>query len=107
MALQVYRVSLEMIVGVRPLLDVIARRDAGLADQMKRAASSVALNIAEGGESLGGNQRARFRTAMGSAAEVGAALDVAEAWGYLGAQQARPVRELLGRVRAMLSRLAR
>jgi len=107
MALQVYEVSLEMIVGVKPLLEMVAKHDGPLADQMKRAASSVVLNIAEGGESLGGNQRARFRNALGSAAEVGAALDVAQAWGYVGIEQARPVREALGRIRSMLSRLVR
>ena len=107
MALQVYEISLEMIVGVKPLVDVIGRQDGSLADQMKRAASSVVLNIAEGAESLGGNQRARFRTALGSAAEVGAALDVALAWGYVSGPQAQGVRTALGRIRPMLSRLGR
>jgi four helix bundle protein len=92
---------------VKPLIEVIGKHDGSLADQMKRAASSVVLNVAEPGESLGGNQRVRFRTALGSAAEVGAALDVAQAWGYVGREQGRAVREALGRIRPMLSRLVR
>ena len=107
MALEVYRVSLKMIEGVRPLIGVVARRDRALADQMRRAATSVPLNIAEGTESLGGNKRVRFRTAAGSAAEVDAALEVSVAWGYVTAAQAREVRGHLDRIRRMLSRLGR
>ena len=105
MALQVYLVSLELIAGVRPLVDRITRCDRNLADQLKRAASSVALNIAEGTEVVGGNQRVRYRAALGSATEIGAALDVAEAWGYVTVEQAEPARNALDRTRAMLHRL--
>jgi four helix bundle protein len=105
MALPVYRVSLELIVGVRPLVDRIARSDRNLADQLKRAASSVALNVAEGTEVVGGNQRVRYRAALGSASEIGAALDVAQAWGYVSVEQVQPARNALDRTRAMLHRL--
>ena len=46
MALQVVGVSLEMIAAVRPLVQRIRRHDRSLADQLVRAASSVALNAA-------------------------------------------------------------
>ncbi len=49
-----------------------------LADQLRRAASSVALNFAEGNGYPEGRQRANcFRIARGSAKEVAAILDVA------------------------------
>jgi four helix bundle protein len=47
MALQVAEFSFEMIAAVRPLAMRIKRQDRSLADQLVRAASSVALNIAE------------------------------------------------------------
>jgi hypothetical protein len=54
-----------------------------------------------------GNQRARFFNAAGSASESLAALKVAVAWGYLGAEEAGSAALLLGRVLAMLKKLAR
>ena len=107
MALQVYDVSIEMVRNLAPVVEMVGRRDRALADQMRRAASSVPLNVAEGTESLGGNGRARFRTAMGSAAEVGAALDVATAWGYVPRDRAVEVKARLERVRRMLWPLSR
>jgi|SRR5688572_17674449 four helix bundle protein len=107
MALQVAALSFEAIEALRPLAARIRRQDRSLADQLVRAASSVALNIAEGDASEAGNQRARFFNAAGSANESLAALKVAVAWGYLGAEDAGSAALLLGRVLAMLKKLAR
>ena len=107
MALQVAALSFEAIEALRPLPARIRRQDRSLADQLVRAASSVALNIAEGDASEAGNQRARFFNAAGSASESLAALKVAVAWGYLGAEDAGSAALLLGRVLAMLKKLAR
>jgi four helix bundle protein len=49
---------------------------------MRRAASSVVLNIAEGSGSSGGTRRERYRNALGSAREVVACIEVARAWQY-------------------------
>ncbi len=83
MALQVASLSIELIENLRPLIPRIKQRDRSLADQLTRAASSVALNIAEGEHSDAGNRRARFFTAAGSANETLAAVKVAVAWRYL------------------------
>ncbi|HEY6728582.1 MAG TPA: four helix bundle protein [Polyangiaceae bacterium] len=107
MALQVAALSFEVIENLRPLVARIRRHDRSLADQLMRAATSVALNIAEGDVSEAGNQRSRFFTAAGSANESLAALRVAIAWGYLGADEAGDAAQLLGRVLAMLRKLAR
>jgi len=60
----------------------IAQHDADLARQARRAASSIALNCGEAAGVRGGNRRLRLLTALGSAREVEAACDVAEALGY-------------------------
>jgi four helix bundle protein len=107
MALQVAEISFEMIAAVRPLVARIRRQDRSLADQLVRAASSVALNIAEADVSDPGNQRARFFTAAGSANESLAALRVAVAWGYIPQADASESAALLRRIVAMLWKLAR
>jgi four helix bundle protein len=61
-----------------------------LADQLNRAISSAVLNLAEGNAKRGyrKDRRRFFKIALGSIAEVGAALDLARAVGLVpGAQQ--------------------
>lgn len=50
--------------------------DSSLKDQAKRAADSIALNVAEGTRAVGKNRRKHFRYAEASAAEVCAVLDL-------------------------------
>jgi four helix bundle protein len=102
MALLVAGLSLEVIAALRPVVVRIKRCDRSLADQLVRAASSVALNIAEAELSDAGNRRARFFTAAGSANEALAALRVAAAWGYVAAAEAELASALLRRVVGML-----
>ncbi|HEX6243431.1 MAG TPA: four helix bundle protein [Polyangiales bacterium] len=82
--MRVYRQAVEMNRQLAGVAGVIERRDRDLLRQLKRAASSVALNLAEGLGTTAGNRELRFQTALGSAKEVQACLDVADAWGYLG-----------------------
>ncbi len=81
--LRIYDDMLDALRTMRKVVTAIERRDSDLARQMRRAASSVALNIAEGSGSSGGNRTARYRTALGSARETLACLRVAEACGYV------------------------
>ena len=104
-ALQVAELSFEMIEALRPLVPRVRRSDKSLADQLTRAATSIALNIAEGDMSDPGNRRARFFTAAGSANESLAALRAAVAWGYLGGQDAEAAANLLRRIIAILWKL--
>src|SRR5579859_1149368 len=80
--LRIYEVMIGVLRELRPILVQIEARDGDLARQLRRAASSVALNIAEGSGSSGGTRRERYRNALGSAREVSACLDTAEALGY-------------------------
>ena len=106
MALRIYSVAIEVVRALRPLIERIKTRDSNLGDQLRRAATSIPLNLHEGAYSQGGNVRARFHSALGSAAEVRACLDVAEALGYVDGVDAGLL-DKLDHVVATLHRLAR
>ena len=84
----VYVRAREVVRELRPVVETVRARDKALAEQLRRAAQSVVLNIAEARGSDAGNARARFCTACGSAKEVRAALHVASDWGYIDAHRA-------------------
>jgi four helix bundle protein len=81
--LRIHDDMLNVIRSMRGALGAIDKRDADLARQLRRAASSVVLNIAEGSGSLGRVRTVRYRTALGSARETLACLQTAEAFGYV------------------------
>jgi len=107
MQLNVYRDALVVIAGVARLGERIRRRDPDLARQLRRAAPSIALNIAEGETAIGGNRRLRFDTAIGSAKETVACLEVAVAMTYLPQRDIEASVDGLGRVVATLVKLQR
>ena len=74
----------------RPLVETIARRDRDLGSQIRRALSSVGLNLTEGFGSAAGNGRLRFERARGSLYEAQAGLRLAVAWGYVPTQDCAP-----------------
>ena len=82
--LRIYSVCLQMVRDVRPLADRIAEFDRDHARQLRKSSMSVPLNVAEGSGSRGGNRRARYDNALGSARETLANLEAAEAAGYIG-----------------------
>src|ERR1019366_9084534 len=86
--LRIHDVMLDAITTMRPMVRAIERHDRDLASQLKRAASSVVLNLAEGSGSFGGVRTQRYRTALGSARETVACLLVAERFGYVEAMPA-------------------
>ena len=88
MGLIVQEKALQVAAGMRELLALVRKHDKALFEQMRRAMSSVVLNLAEADGNDGGTARARFASACGSAKEVRAALHVASDWGYLEAARA-------------------
>ena len=98
-----YEVSIQLVDSLRSLVPVIERNDRDLADQLRRAASSVVLNLAEGQRSAKGNKHKHYAIAHGSANEVKAALDLARAWGWV--DDASAPRAILDRLLAILWRL--
>ncbi len=107
MALQVAALSIELIELLCPLVPRIRARDKSLADQLVRAANSIALNAAEAEGSDPGNRRARFFSASGSANETLMAVRVATAWRHLAPTEGAAAQVLLGRIIAMLWKLTR
>jgi four helix bundle protein len=101
----IYQRSLELIRLVRQVIDSMPPGYAYLADQMRRAASSVALNFSEGyGKSTPADQRRFFRIARGSAYEVAAALDVAHNFGAVSDEQQAQGKDVCDHLAAMLTR---
>jgi four helix bundle protein len=103
----VYIRARRVVREIAPLLQVVRRQDKALADQLKRAAQSVVLNIAEARGSDAGNARSRFATACGSAKEVRAALHIAGDWGYIESQTAADLDQRLDEVCAITWCLAK
>ena len=104
--LRIYDTMIEVLRGLVPVVAVIERSDRDLARQLRRAPSSVALNISEGSGSSAGTRKERYRNALGSARETGACLDVALACRYLEAIDPALL-DRLDRVRATLVKVAR
>jgi len=76
-----------------------------LADQLRRAAVSIPLNIAEGSGRFDKDERRYFSMARGSALECAAIMDVLEALGTPSVEEANQAKELLERIVSMLTKL--
>jgi four helix bundle protein len=81
--LTIYTVSLQLCRDCVPIISAIARHDRNLADQLRRAVTSVALNIAESDGQAGGNRKQRRLTALGSVREVSACIEIGVALSYV------------------------
>jgi four helix bundle protein len=86
MTLRIHEEVLGLVRRTRGVVEAIGRHDKDLERQLRRAMTSVALNGREGDKQGRGKGRQRFEDAMGSADEVKAGLEVAEALGYVGAE---------------------
>ena len=98
---------LQLIEQARPLVEAMAKRDRDLASQVRRALSSVALNVGEAVGNTAGNSRLRFQSALGSLYEARAGLRVAVAWGYTSPAACAEVLAGSDRLGARLYGLAR
>ena len=86
--LDAYKASIDFLAIADEVSGSLPKGRAYLADQLRRAATSIALNIAEGAGEFAAREKARFyRMARRSATECGAVLDVCARLGLGGAAQ--------------------
>ena len=101
-----WHVALELATVCQSLIGQLPKGHAAFADQLRRAATSVCLNIAEGAGRWSDRDKAsRFTIARGEVGEVAAALEVGMALKILPTSASRKALELAGRIGAMLTRL--
>ncbi len=98
-------VALQALRSLRGVVETVGRKDRALEQQLRKALSSVPMNLGEGRQRTGRDRLHLYRVAAGSADEVCVALRVAEAWGYVEIDDVAEGLELLDRVLAMTWRL--
>ncbi len=99
--------SFELARSLSDLLRRLGRKDRDLSQQIRRAANSIALNLAEGNGRVGKDRLHCFRIARGSALEVQAGLRLAVAWGYVADANVRRPLSVVEDLLAMLGGLLR
>jgi four helix bundle protein len=105
--LDVYQCATRFLALSAPLAERAPRGYGSLADQLRRAALSIPLNIAEGSGKFNKDARRFYAIARGSALECAAILDAFESLAVAAAQELTAARELLDRIVAMLTVLLR
>ena len=106
--MDVYKVAIEFLALADEIAEDLPRGRAYLVDQLRRACSSVALNIAEGAGEFSGDEKARFyRMAKRSATECAAVLDVCRRLRLADDTRLDSGRNLLLRIVSMLIPLIR
>lgn len=104
--LDVYQIAIDFIAESHSLLAAWPRGYGELKEQLRRASTSIVLNIAEGyGRRRTEDRRRFYNIARGSAHECGAIIDVARVLGFLGIEEAGNAKILLVRIVSMLIRL--
>jgi four helix bundle protein len=106
--LDVYRCATEFLALSVPLTARPPRGYAALTDQLRRAALSIPLNIAEGSGKFERDARRFYAIARGSALECAAIIDALAVVGMaVREEEIARGRELLDRVVAMLTVMVR
>jgi len=103
---KVYQRSRDLLCCTHDLLSRISRGYGWMADQARRAAASVPLNIAEGRGRSSQKDRNRFYDfAIGSLYELAAAMDILSALGEVSEPQSREIWNECDELTRILSRL--
>lgn len=104
----VYTAALDFMLLINSIIEQLPRGKAYIADQLQRAALSIPLNIAEGAGEHSFSEKARFyRIAKRSATECASIFDVSNRLRLLDDDNYLRGRELLLRIVAMLTKMAR
>ena len=94
--LRIYDDIIQVIAMLNPVIEKLERKDSALADQCKRARSSMALNCREGSHGRGKSRANRYSFVAGSADELVAILDAGVAAQYF--EQNDELREKLRKI---------
>ena len=106
--LDVYRCAIRALALSARISNEIPKGYSVLSDQLRRAALSISLNIAEGSGRPSAPDAARFYgIARGSAMECAGVLDACGAIGFAGEDLRSEAMKLFVRIVEMLSRMAR
>lgn len=106
--LDVYQRAIEFLAASTAITDELPRGRGALSDQLRRAALSIPLNIAEAqGRSSAGEAARAYAIARGSAMECAAIIDAARVLNAISADNATKGQALLLRVVRMLTKLCR
>ena len=103
--LDAFHVALEALVLGDAIIRELPRGYGVLADQLRRALSGAYLQTSEGASRSGADRKCRFRVARSEAGEAAAVLTALVRLGVADAVKAEVVRQLLGRLAAMLGKL--
>jgi len=106
--LDVYQTAIRFLPLSSEIADQLPPRYAVMADQLRRAALSIPLNIAEGsGKTSGPDQRRFYSIARGSAMECAAIMDACASLLLIDKSQMQQADQLLTSAVQMLSKLCR
>lgn len=105
--LDVYRCAVAFLAAAARLAEAVPRGYSSLADQLRRAALSVPLNIAEAGGKSEAEARRHYSIARGSALECAAIVDTFEALHFASTGDLAEPRDLLERTVSMLTKMSR
>lgn len=106
--LDVYRVALEFVVLVDPLVDDLPPGRGYLVTQLRKASSSIVSNIAEGAGEFSPDEKRRFyRMARRSGTECAAWLDILRELKLIDSATHHTATEPLVRIVSMLVKLIR
>ena len=106
--LDVYRCSVEFLALSTTLAQNLPKGHAGLAEQLRRAALSIPLNIGEAaGRASQADGARHYAIARGAAMECAAIVDALHILSDLDDNKRERASELLARIVAMLTKLCR
>ena len=106
--LDVYQVAMELVVLINIVIENLPRGKAYLADQLQRAGASIPLNIAEGTGEFSQKEKCRFyRMAKRSATECAGIFEICKRVEAIEEKAYLKSRELLFRIVAMLTKMAK
>jgi four helix bundle protein len=99
--------AVSLVTNLDSIENAVRSRRKSLANEIARAADSIALNLGEGRHRRGGDRVHAFRVAYGSAGELTTALRIALGRKLISAAQFGAAEATLDQLRAILWRLTR